>query len=72
MRGRTFVFLPSRYALPLLSLHRENANLCARAEFLPGKRAFGIALFLYHVITSTILLQAPRFVPMSLGAAAES
>ncbi|CAK5262147.1 unnamed protein product [Mycena citricolor] len=41
-------------------------------EFLPGKRALAIGLCIYHTICSTILYQAPRFIPMSLGAFAES
>ncbi|KAF8979706.1 hypothetical protein BDQ17DRAFT_1292053 [Cyathus striatus] len=41
-------------------------------EFLPGKRALAIGLCIYHSIASTILYQAPRFIPMSLGALAES
>ncbi|CAK5262148.1 unnamed protein product [Mycena citricolor] len=40
-------------------------------EFLPGKRALAIGLCIYHTICSTILYQAPRFIPMSLGAFAE-
>ncbi|KAJ6595820.1 hypothetical protein DFH09DRAFT_147685 [Mycena vulgaris] len=36
-------------------------------EFLPGKRALAIGLCIYHTICSTILYQAPRFIPMSLG-----
>jgi len=36
-------------------------------EFLPGKRAFVIGLLIYHSICSTILIQAPRFIPHSFG-----
>ncbi|KAF5375674.1 hypothetical protein D9615_009330 [Tricholomella constricta] len=36
-------------------------------EFLPGKRAFAMGLCIYHSIASTILFQAPRFIPHSFG-----
>ncbi|PCH35200.1 hypothetical protein WOLCODRAFT_107122 [Wolfiporia cocos MD-104 SS10] len=55
------------------------AGLCLAAllvfplpEFLPGKRALGMALCFYHVTCSTILFNAPRFIPHSFGALAES
>ncbi|KAI0642584.1 hypothetical protein C8Q79DRAFT_929001 [Trametes meyenii] len=41
-------------------------------EFLPGKRALAIMLCFYHVTCSTILYNAPRFIPHSFGAFAES
>ncbi|KAG6875776.1 hypothetical protein C0993_007469, partial [Termitomyces sp. T159_Od127] len=37
-------------------------------EFLPGKRALAIGLCVYHTTASTVLFQAPRFVPYSFGA----
>ncbi|KIP04728.1 hypothetical protein PHLGIDRAFT_109194 [Phlebiopsis gigantea 11061_1 CR5-6] len=40
-------------------------------EFLPGKRALAIGLCIYHVTCSTILYNAPRFIPHSFGAFAE-
>ncbi|CCL99203.1 uncharacterized protein FIBRA_01218 [Fibroporia radiculosa] len=55
------------------------AGLCIAAllmfplpEFLPGKRALGLALCFYHVTCSTILYNAPRFIPHTLGPLAES
>ncbi|KAL5523067.1 hypothetical protein ACEPAF_1334 [Sanghuangporus sanghuang] len=36
-------------------------------DFLPGKRAFAIALTVYHCIASTILIQSPRFIPHTFG-----
>jgi hypothetical protein len=36
-------------------------------EFLPGKRALAIGLCVYHSIISTVLFQAPRFIPFSFG-----
>ncbi|EIW55284.1 uncharacterized protein TRAVEDRAFT_51410 [Trametes versicolor FP-101664 SS1] len=41
-------------------------------EFLPGKRALAIALCVYHVTCSTVLFNAPRFIPHSFGALAEN
>ncbi|KAN0084387.1 hypothetical protein V8E55_007891 [Tylopilus felleus] len=41
-------------------------------EFLPGKRALAIALCVYHSIASTILFQAPRFMPHTFGPWLES
>ncbi|KAI0252509.1 hypothetical protein BJV78DRAFT_1201149 [Lactifluus subvellereus] len=37
-------------------------------EFLPGKRALAIGLCVYHSIISTVLFQAPRFIPFTFGA----
>jgi len=41
-------------------------------EYLPGKRAVAIGLTVYHSAVSTVLFQAPRFIPMSFGSLAES
>ncbi|OAX42447.1 hypothetical protein K503DRAFT_847801 [Rhizopogon vinicolor AM-OR11-026] len=41
-------------------------------EFLPGKRALAIGFCIYHSVVSTILFQAPRFIPHSLGPFFES
>jgi len=44
------------------------SGLCYRLpEYQPGKRALGIGLCAYHSVASTILLQAPRFIPYSFG-----
>ncbi|KAF9528699.1 hypothetical protein CPB83DRAFT_854132 [Crepidotus variabilis] len=49
------------------------AFLCfSLPEFLPGKRALAIGLCVYHSICSTVLYQAPRFIPHTFGAYAES
>lgn len=45
---------------------------CQISEFLPGKRAFAIALCVYHSVASTILFQAPRFIPHTFGVLSES
>jgi hypothetical protein len=36
-------------------------------EFLPGKRSLAMGLCIYHTMVSTILFQAPRFIPHSFG-----
>ncbi|EIW78340.1 hypothetical protein CONPUDRAFT_108182 [Coniophora puteana RWD-64-598 SS2] len=41
-------------------------------EFLPGKRALAIGFCIYHSIVSTVLYQAPRFIPHTFGAFAEN
>ena len=46
--------------------------LINNAEFLPGKRALAVGLSLYHVTCSTVLFNAPRFIPHSFGPLAES
>ncbi|PAV15465.1 hypothetical protein PNOK_0922900 [Pyrrhoderma noxium] len=49
------------------------ALLCfSLPEFLPGKRAVAIALTVYHCTCSTILFQAPRFIPHTFGELFES
>ncbi|PFH48021.1 hypothetical protein AMATHDRAFT_42541 [Amanita thiersii Skay4041] len=40
-------------------------------DFLPVKRALAIGLCVYHSVASTILFQAPRFIPHSFGALME-
>ena len=52
-------------------MHMWNMRLRIKTditEFLPGKRALAIGLCVYHSILSTILFQAPRFIPFTLGA----
>ncbi|KAG2008703.1 hypothetical protein CC2G_014103 [Coprinopsis cinerea AmutBmut pab1-1] len=49
------------------------ALLCySLPEFLPGKRALAIALCVYHTACSTVIYQAPRFIPHTFGPAAEA
>ncbi|KAK0527764.1 hypothetical protein OC834_004297 [Tilletia horrida] len=45
--------------------------VAALPDVLPGKRALVVSLVIYHAAASTILLQAPRFIPHSFGTAAE-
>ena len=51
-------------------MHNRHANF--PSEFLPGKRALAIGLCVYHVTVSTIMYNAPRVIPYSFGALAES
>ncbi|KAJ3729916.1 hypothetical protein C8R42DRAFT_653227 [Lentinula raphanica] len=41
-------------------------------DFLPAKRALAIGLCVYHSAVSTVLFQAPRFIPHSFGMLAEA
>ena len=43
----------------------------SRIDMHPGKRAVAIMFIVYHMITSTVLCQAPRFIPLTLGSIAE-
>jgi len=58
-----------RSSAPFLA-YSESRSLAV--EFLPGKRALAIGLCIYHSVASTILYQAPRFIPHSFGPAFES
>lgn len=53
-------------------LYRIAYNYFDNADFLPGKRALAIGLTVYHCISSTILYQAPRFIPHSFGSVFEA
>jgi len=44
-----------------------NTGHMSQPEFLPGKRALAIGLCVYHSVISTVLFQAPRFIPFSFG-----
>lgn len=53
----------------------ELGRICYHAvvvEFMPGKRAMAISLCVYHSTVSTVLFNAPRFIPHSFGPLAES
>ena len=52
--------------------HMHAIELGYIIEFLPGKRALAIGLCVYHCVISTVLFQAPRFIPYSFGALLES
>jgi hypothetical protein len=65
LRIRFPMFRTARYEpLCLDVIYHTESTL---KEFLPGKRAFTIGLVIYHSVCSTVLLQAPRFIPHSFG-----
>ncbi|KDQ58445.1 hypothetical protein JAAARDRAFT_154922 [Jaapia argillacea MUCL 33604] len=66
MNNTTLVFI-KLYACLVLATCVACLLCFPLPEFLPGKRALAIALCLYHTITSTVLFQAPRFIPHSFG-----
>lgn len=69
--NNTVVVVMKLYAALMIS-SCAMALLCWKLpEFLPGKRALAIGLCIYHTALSTILYQAPRFIPMSFGPWAE-
>ncbi|KAF8961760.1 hypothetical protein BDZ97DRAFT_1184839 [Flammula alnicola] len=66
LNNTAVVFLKMYSALVLASC--ITSLLCFNLpEFLPGKRALAIGLTVYHTVCSTILYQAPRFIPHSFG-----
>ncbi|KAI0729858.1 hypothetical protein C8Q72DRAFT_826888 [Fomitopsis betulina] len=68
----TTLVLLKMYSALVAGLCIAAALVFALPEFLPGKRALGMALCFYHVTCSTILFNAPRFIPHTFGAFAES
>jgi len=66
LNNTTLVILKLYSALVLASC--IISGLCySLPEFMPGKRAMAIGLCVYHSVASTILFQAPRFIPYSFG-----
>ncbi|EIM89301.1 uncharacterized protein STEHIDRAFT_52851, partial [Stereum hirsutum FP-91666 SS1] len=64
---------PSFYSYsPRMSLLIVALLVGVWVDFLPGKRAFAIQLCIYHSVASTVLFQAPRFIPHSFGPFAEA
>ncbi|PPQ86678.1 hypothetical protein CVT25_006753 [Psilocybe cyanescens] len=70
--NNTAVVLLKLYASLVLGTCIASLLVFNLPEFLPGKRALAIGLCVYHTICSTVLFQAPRFIPHSFGALAES
>ncbi|EAU89578.1 hypothetical protein CC1G_02467 [Coprinopsis cinerea okayama7 len=72
----TFVLFSTwcAFQLVLLAAPVPNPATISRhvVEFLPGKRALAIALCVYHTACSTVIYQAPRFIPHTFGPAAEA
>ncbi|KAH7099800.1 hypothetical protein BKA62DRAFT_708857 [Auriculariales sp. MPI-PUGE-AT-0066] len=69
--NNTSVVILKLYAMMLLASCIASFLCYSLPDFLPGKRAFVIMLVIYHTVSSTILYQAPRFIPHSFGAAFE-
>lgn len=63
------VFLVRRVSFLHVRMNRSRGYV---TEFLPGKRALAIGFCVYHSTCSTILYQAPRFIPHTFGDIAES
>ncbi|KAG8216744.1 hypothetical protein J3R82DRAFT_6958, partial [Butyriboletus roseoflavus] len=68
----TTVVLLKLYAAIVTATCIASALVYPLPEFLPGKRALAIALCVYHSVASTILFQAPRFIPHTFGTLFES
>ncbi|TFK37997.1 hypothetical protein BDQ12DRAFT_684485 [Crucibulum laeve] len=69
--NNTTVVILKLYAALVLASCIASLLCYSLPEFLPGKRALGLALCVYHSIASTILFQAPRFIPHTFGPFAE-
>ncbi|KAF8587189.1 hypothetical protein K439DRAFT_1652364 [Ramaria rubella] len=69
--NNTSLVLLKLYAALLLASCVASLLVFSLPEFLPGKRAFAMALLLYHSIATTILLSTVRFIPFSFGPLAE-
>ncbi|KAK0552519.1 hypothetical protein OC845_001663 [Tilletia horrida] len=70
LSNTTIVFLKLFGALSA-GLAVASMLVASLPDVLPGKRALVVALVIYHAASSTVLLQAPRFIPHSFGTAAE-
>ncbi|KAF8155513.1 hypothetical protein B0H34DRAFT_713613 [Crassisporium funariophilum] len=70
--NNTAVVLLKLYSALVLASCITSLLCYSLPEFLPGKRALAIGLCVYHTVCSTILYQAPRFIPHSFGPMAES
>ncbi|KIM86802.1 hypothetical protein PILCRDRAFT_816057 [Piloderma croceum F 1598] len=70
--NNTTVIILKLYASLVLATCLTSFLCFSLPEFLPGKRALAIGLCVYHSTVSTVLFNAPRFIPYSLGPLAES
>lgn len=69
--NNTSLILLKLYASLSLSISITALLAYSLPDFLPGKRALAIGLCVYHSAVSTVLYQAPRFIPHTFGALAE-
>ncbi|KAF4618158.1 hypothetical protein D9613_011638 [Agrocybe pediades] len=65
--NNTAVVLLKLYASLVLASCITSLLCFSLPEFLPGKRALAIGLCVYHTVCSTVLYQAPRFIPHTFG-----
>lgn len=70
--NNTAIVLLKLYANLVLATCITSLLCFSLPEFLPGKRALAIGLFVYHSAAFTVLFQAPRFIPHSFGPFMES
>ncbi|THV01914.1 hypothetical protein K435DRAFT_775915 [Dendrothele bispora CBS 962.96] len=70
--NNTTIVILKLYASLVLATCLMSLLCFSLPEFLPGKRALAIGLCVYHSICSTVLFQAPRFIPHSFGDLAEA
>ncbi|KAG7089669.1 hypothetical protein E1B28_011329 [Marasmius oreades] len=66
LNNTTLVIL-KMYAALSLGMCLASVLCFSLPDILPGKRAFALGLCLYHTVCSTILFQAPRFIPYTFG-----
>lgn len=70
--NNTSIVLLKLYASLALGISLTSLLAYSLPDFLPAKRALAIGLCVYHSAVSTVLFQAPRFIPHSFGALAEA
>ncbi|KAJ3808573.1 hypothetical protein F5876DRAFT_78609 [Lentinula aff. lateritia] len=70
--NNTAIVLLKLYASLALGMSLTSLLAYSLPDFLPAKRALAIGLCVYHSIVSTVLFQAPRFIPHSFGTLAEA
>ncbi|KIK54990.1 hypothetical protein GYMLUDRAFT_76748 [Collybiopsis luxurians FD-317 M1] len=70
--NNTSLVLLKLYASLALGISVTSLLAYSLPDFLPTKRALAIGLCVYHSVVSTVLFQAPRFIPHSFGPFAEA
>ncbi|KAJ3982136.1 hypothetical protein F5890DRAFT_1531646 [Lentinula detonsa] len=70
--NNTSILLLKLYASLSLGISVTSLLAYPLPDFLPAKRALAIGLCVYHSVVSTVLFQAPRFIPHTFGALAEA
>ncbi|KAJ4466992.1 hypothetical protein J3R30DRAFT_3579759 [Lentinula aciculospora] len=70
--NNTSIVLLKMYASFALGISVTSLLAYSLPDFLPAKRALALGLCVYHSVVSTVLFQAPRFIPHTFGAFAEA